>query len=193
MLPFKANRRIGRLVSLPAGGLLFLCAFMPAVRGCEQAQIYPYREVISSWSGVPFGFPHLFGLLSLVVAAFLLKADKRPVSSAATGFWAITLALSLSLGYAFIRGALENPSTGQRTCLVLLLPYSFVLYKLVRRREPSDEAPFVGRVIWTGGAMSALWYAHWLILSRPLYGLYLSFVSSLLLLLGGLLLERRED
>ena len=196
MLPIKQSRRIGRFVSIPVTLLLLGSMFMPAARGCEGKPIYPYEFVSKDrWGGALFLTPHLFALLCLVAAILFVRATKQDVSLGAKFYRLATAVCAIPAGL-FQVGAVISPGAGRWNYAFLipgLLIYFGLLYMLWRSRRMSEEAAVVGRAMWVGSGMAANWYLFWILTEQTMYGLWVSFGSSLLLFLCGYFIEHGGD
>jgi len=193
MLPIKDSRRVGRLLSLPSGLLLFICAFLPAVRGCQDVPVYPYLEVTKSIGSTPLAIPYVFALLSLFAAWWFLRGPQRAPAVGEKIFHGVTMLASLSLVLMFI-GMIKDPNTTSRAFgLITVGPYLWLIYKQVQGFKLRDAAAQVGRSIATGSAVAAIWFLSWIVTAKAMYGMWLSLLSALLLATSGVLIEKDPD
>jgi hypothetical protein len=190
------GRRAGRLLSPPAGLLLFVTFFLPAVRGCQGEPTYPYQVATHLRTDMLYAAPYLFGLLAVIFGGgWLLKQERSAPTLAKIYKW-ITAALALPFFYVLFEGLVHKsgPTKEQKMFAVFCAPCLGLFYLLLRRpRLHTSPGALCGRVLFTGGGLCALWFLYLIWLVEPLYGIYLSLISSLLLVASGLLLERSAD
>jgi hypothetical protein len=183
-------------LSLPAGLLLAACFFFPAVQGCEDSPIIPFREVqhlensaILVWVYV---VPYLWGLLAVVAMGIGLLRAARPKEPLLYCLIAASLSLPC-LGF-LVFTALSEKGKERIIGAVLSAPAAWLFGKLIASTASrSDRAAQIARVIWCASLMDALWFGYWLLAEKPLYGLWLSFFAALALAAGGLLSDQRAN
>lgn len=181
-------------MSLPSGLLLALCFFLPAVRGCSNNDIIPFEE-LSRLKGSPimapaYLLPYLFGLLAALVLGYQLLRPGRTTRKGALGYCILTTLLSLPCVLFFSISFFMEKGTARTMWAVLSLAAIGVFFMLIRGSVTAiEEVSRIGRATWCGSLLCALWFLFWHIYTVPLYGLFLSMGSSLLLALGGLLID----
>jgi hypothetical protein len=152
-------------MTLPAGLLLFVCLFLPAVDGCGQA-VYPIETPY-------FWHPYVYGG---AVALAALAATVRGLRVAALGLRVLAwiavaggaLMTTFSVGFGIIETVLGA-----------------VLLAIIGTRGASEK-----RVALTGiviSVLSLLWFGLWAGSAGALIGVYVSLGASIFLLAGSLL------
>ena len=188
--------RAGRVLSLPAGLLLAACFFLPAVRGCDEAPIIPYREVLHlEGSAILVGVyvvPYLWGLLAVVAMGSGLVRAARP--KAPLVYCLVAASLSLPCLGFILFSALTGKGKERVVSAVLAAPAAWLWAKLLSSAaSKKDAAAQMARITWCASLMDALWFCYWLATENPLYGLWLSAVSAVALAAGGMLSEENAS
>lgn len=164
-MPLTAPRR-HRSVLGTAGILLFVCMFMPAMRGCSDAPVLPLDVP-------PFLPPYLFGL---VFAAVALTRSSRGLI---TGVIAVRFLATL-VSFAGFVVFLVAPSVGIVELTVGLVLLSAIGVSGVSELRLAATATLIG-------ALCVAWFGLWTSSVDALYGVHLSLASSIGLLVGGAL------
>jgi len=147
-----------------AGILLFVCMFLPAMRGCGSAPVLPLDVP-------PFMPPYLFGLVFAVIA--LTRSSRALIA----GVVAVRLLATL-VAFAGFVVFLVAPSVG-----IVELTVGLVLLSAIGLSGIS-ELRFAGTVTLIG-ALCTMWFGLWTASTDALYGVHLSLASSIGLLVGG--------
>jgi hypothetical protein len=158
------GRRRHRRITGPAGLLLFICLFLPAVRGCNDT-VYPLSMPM-------FWHPYLYGLVFAVATASLTLRSVR---------YAV-VALRILAWLTIVGGAILLVVAGALGIGELAL--GAILLAAIGRRGFSER-----RVALTAiaiGACSLLWFGLWAATPDALIGVYLSVLASGGMLAGGL-------
>jgi hypothetical protein len=158
------GRRRHRLITAPSGLLLFVCLFLPAVRGCH-APVYPLEMPM-------FLPPYLYGLAFAYGAATLTARGMRNAIIAIRAITIMTLAGSALL-------VLLSPALG----IIELMISAFVFAGIATGGHSERRAASTATIV---GAICTLWFGFWTATSDALLGAYLSLASSIGLLVGGL-------
>jgi hypothetical protein len=164
-IELEVGPRRHRRVTAPAGLLLFVCLFLPAVRSCGET-IYPLELPM-------FWHPYVYGLALALGACAVTVRGVRRITVMLRGLGWLTLA-----GAAVM--AVVNPIIG-----IFQLVFATVLLAMVGTRGYSER-----RIAGTGivvAAASLLWFGLWASSSGALVGVYLSLLASICLLTGALL------
>lgn len=160
------GRRRHRRLTAPSGLLLFLCMFLPLVRGCDDhTPIYPLELPM-------FVPPYLFGLM------FALAARAVTVRGLERALGALRVVTILSFAAASLI-ALARPGLG----LVAGLATGAMLATLGWQRC-SERRLAVGAVLL--GASGTLWFGLCATSQDALSGVYVALAASVGLLAGGL-------
>jgi len=190
----RATRKSGWLL-LNGGTLLFVCLFLPAMENCGDP-LYPIEFVQH-----PFGWPLLLPyLLGLAAAGMAVKALFFPDKSA-RGWQVATLSLGLA---CFVAGtslytvmAVDEPGVFAIPVIpcCLFLPLAL---RALRRRSPLAWRS--ARALWIGAAVCVIHFGFFAVVDaiegdhssddRLLFGLYLSLIASIALVVAGAWLER---
>lgn len=184
---------------MPSSLLMFVCAFLPAVRGCEDAPIYPYREATKSLAATALGIPYVYALLCLVAVLWWVRGAPRDSGIAVRLFHGFSSLAGVALSFMFVGMAKDANATSRVFALVMFVPYLWLMHKNWQGRRLRDEAARAARIIWTGGALAGIWFLSWIVTTRPMYGMWLSLISAFTLTTGGVLIEvgtenpRKED
>ena len=165
ILPVSATRR-HRSVLGTAGILLFICMFMPAMRGCSNSPVIPLDVP-------PFLPPYLFGL---VFAAIALTRSSHGLI---TGVIAVRFLATL-VSFAGFVVFLVAPSVGIVELTVGLVLLTAIGIGGVSELRLAATATLIG-------ALCVTWFGLWTASVDALYGVHLSLVSSMGLLVGGAL------
>lgn len=161
--PVVARRR-HRSLTGTAGILLFVCMFLPAVKGCGEP-VVPL-EMPAFWH------PYIYGL------AFAAIALARTARAVLLGVIALRALATLIMLAATVMLAF-NPAIGvvQGVLGVMLLATVGV--------DGASERRLAATAVMVGG-VSAAWFALWCASPDALLGVYLSLGSALGLFVGGL-------
>ena len=158
------GRRRHRRITGPSGLLLFVCLFMPAVKGCGEP-VYPFTmpELIH---------PYLFGIVIALGAAAVTVRGLRN-----------TIRAMRALAWLTIAGACVLAVVVPQLALVELV-VGFVLLGAIGRRGYSEKRAAITTMVV--GVASLVWFALWAISPDALIGVYLSSLGSAGLMVGGL-------
>jgi hypothetical protein len=158
------GRRRHRRMTLPAGLLLFICLFLPAVDGCGQP-VYPIETPY-------FWHPYLYGG---AVAIAALAATVRGVRMATLGLrilaWFAVAGGCLMTTFSVGFGAVETVLGG-------------ALLAIIGTRGGSEKRIAVTAIVMS--VLSLLWFGLWAGSAGALIGVYLSLGASIFLLAGSL-------
>lgn len=158
------GRRRHRRITGPSGVLLFVCLFLPAVKGCNEA-VYPMTMPM-------FWHPYIYGLVLALGAA---KITVRHLHYT-------VIALRILAWLTIIGSALLLLVAGGIALAELLV--GMVLLGAIGRRGYSERRVALTTIVI--GALSLLWFGLWVVTPDALVGVYLSAVASTGLLAGGL-------
>lgn len=161
--PF-ATRRRHRPVTGTAGILLFVCMFLPALRGCGTSQVVPLELP-------PFLPPYLYGLV------FAIAVHARTQRAVIASIFALRL-LGTLVALAGFTVFLVAPAVG-----IVELAVGMVLIVAASGRGFSEHRMALTAVIL--GCVCTLWFGMWCLLPSALLGVHLSLASSIALLVGG--------
>jgi len=163
VLPGLGVRR-HRQLTMPAGLLLFVCLFLPAVRSCG-SDVYPVEAPLL-WH------PYIYGLL-LAVAA---------VATTLRGVRAATIALRVA---AYVCIGVGLVLATQTAWFVIELLLGGVLLGVIGVRGVAEKRLALTGIIMSGASL--LWFGMWATSSGALIGIYVSLGASIFLLAGSLL------
>jgi hypothetical protein len=123
----------------------------------------------------------------------MLRSSEAWRGRAAKIYWAVTTLMALPFVGMNAVAAVQSRSN-ERLAFGAMTPLGFgLLFFLVRglwRRD--DPLQFSARTTWTGAGLCLLWFSFWLWSGGTLYGLWLSTLSSVILIGAGILSERTE-
>ncbi|HSR95547.1 MAG TPA: hypothetical protein VLM79_00700 [Kofleriaceae bacterium] len=160
--PGTRARRHRSLTGL-SGILLFACMFLPAIQGCNHPVI-PYEVP-------PLLPPYLYGLVFALIA--MSWSGKR------LGCWVTVLRVLAALVVATSVGLVALvPPAGALELLI-----GTILLLLVGPGTTERRIASTGLAV---GLISMIWFGFWSATPDALLGVYLSFASSVGLLLGSL-------
>ncbi len=148
-----------------AGILLFVCMFLPAMKGCGSVAVSPLDVP-------PFLPPYLFGLVFAVIASM------RSTHTLLAGVIAVRF-LSTIVAFAGFVVFLVVPSVG-----IVELTVGLVLLTTIGLKGASEIRLAASTVLI--GALCTAWFGLWTASVDALYGVHLSLASSIGLLVGGL-------
>jgi hypothetical protein len=148
-----------------AGILLFICMFLPAMRGCSSAPVLPLDVP-------PFLPPYLFGLV------FAVLAGARSSRALIAGVVAVRFLATL-VAFAGFVVFLVAPSVGIVELTVGLVLLSAIGVSGVSELRLAACAALIG-------ALCTFWFGLWAASGDALYGVHLSLASSMGVLVGGL-------
>ncbi len=158
------GRRRHRRITGPAGVLLFICLFLPAVKGCNEA-VYPVTMPM-------FWHPYLYGLVLALGAA---RATVRHLRYT-------VLALRILAWLTLLGGVLLFVVAGAIGVAELIIGAS--LLGAIGRSGCSERRVALTAIVV--GAFSLLWFGLWAATPDALVGGYLAGVASIGVLVGGL-------
>ncbi|MDB4955528.1 MAG: hypothetical protein JWO36_3097 [Myxococcales bacterium] len=159
------GRRRHRLITGPSGLVLFVCLFLPAIRGCHEP-VYPFETPM-------FLPPYFYGLAFAFGAA---AVTVRGMRNAIVAIRAITIAM---LAFSAIL-TMFSPPVGIIELMITALIFAGIDTSGHSERRAASAATIVG-------AICTLWFGFWTATSDALLGAYLSLASSIGLLVGGLI------
>jgi hypothetical protein len=157
-LPKRRHRRI----TGPAGLLLFVCMFLPAVKGCN-SPVYPLEVPM-------FLPPYVYGLVFALGAA---TVSVRGMRRTLTALRIVTLLTILGSGVT----ALMAPPLGMAEMFAAAIVLAFAGWTKEERRAAACAIAV--------GVFCTLWFGLWCTTSDALIGVYLSLVGAVGLLVGG--------
>ncbi|CAN5904081.1 hypothetical protein BH11MYX3_BH11MYX3_19690 [soil metagenome] len=159
-----ADLRRHRPLTGTAGLLLFLCMFMPALKGCGESTVVPLELP-------PFLPPYLYGL---VFACAALARSQRGVMTSVVALRVVATLVTCAGFVVF----LIAPAVG-----IVELFLGVVLIAAVGGRGYAEQRVALTSLIM--GAVCTLWFAMWSLTEGALLGVHLSLLSSIGLLAGG--------
>ncbi len=159
-----ADLRRHRPLTGTAGILLFLCMFMPALKGCGETTVLPLELP-------PFLPPYLYGL---VFAFAALARSQRGVMASVVALRVLATLVTCAGFVVF----LVAPAIG-----IVELFLGVVLVAAVGGRGYAEQRIALTALIM--GAVCSLWFAIWTLTDSALLGVHLSLASSVGLVLGG--------
>lgn len=160
----------------PAGLLLAICFFLPAV-GTGGCVTYPYEA--PALAG-----PYLFGL-TVFLSTFKILSQKLKLPH-----FVISILCSLSLSF-FLNWETMSDFTLHPTSIFFSLVWLGLFAGLIlvfKRGLPFSLR--VARITWLTAGICIIWFSYWTLKEPPRIGLWLSLVASLFIFLGALLKER---
>jgi hypothetical protein len=158
------GRRRHRRVTGLSGLLLFVCMFLPAVKGCS-APVYPITMPM-------LVHPYLFGIVfALGAATFTVRGLRRTIIALRVLAW-LTIAGSCVL-------AIVIPSIA-----FIEFVLGLALLAAVGRHGYEEKRAALTTILV--GAVSFLWFGMWALTPDALVGVYLSTLAAGGLLVGGL-------
>ena len=163
-MPVAGTRRHRSVVGT-AGILLFVCMFLPAMKGCGSAPVLPLDVP-------PFLPPYVFGL---VFAAIALTRSARSLVAGVI----VVRFLATVVGFAGFVVFLVAPSVG-----IVELTVGLVLLSAIGLSGVSELRLAATTVMV--GALSIVWFGMWTASADALYGVHLSLASSIGLFAGGM-------
>ncbi|HEY5945779.1 MAG TPA: hypothetical protein VIV40_09820 [Kofleriaceae bacterium] len=158
------GRRRHRRITGPAGLLLFVCLFLPAVKGCNET-VYPMSMPM-------FWHPYIYGLvLALATASVTVRHLHYTV-----------LALRILAWLTVVGSAVFVVFAGGVALVELIV--GALLLAAIGSRGVSERRVAVTTIAI--GALSLLWFGLWVATPDAMVGVYLSAAASVGLLAGGL-------
>jgi len=163
-IELELGRRRHRRITGPAGLLLFVCLFLPALKGCNET-VYPVVMPM-------FWHPYIYGLvIGLGSATITVRHLHYTVTAVRIFAWLTIVGSACSIAFA-----------GGVALVELLV--GVLLLGAIGKRGCSER-----RVALTTigmGALSLLWFGLWVATPDALVGVYLATLASGGLLVGGL-------
>lgn len=192
--PEKRQRR-GAWFTMPSGGILAICFFLPAVRACEDKIVAPVNEP-------QFFPPYLYGLLVALAAAYWLWR-RKPLPGILQASLAIGVGAAALVVFFFSFSEVGGKDMTIRQFLAAsalsycaLIIFGHIAQRISAQIEGAQHDP-VQDFAWlarSGAMMCCAWFAYWIVvyLCDALYGLWLSLFSSLGLLAGTWMMHKRR-
>jgi len=163
-IELELGKRRHRRITGPAGLLLFVCLFLPAMRGCHET-VYPMTMPM-------FWHPYIYGLvLALATAKLTVRHLHYTVMALRILAWLTVIGAALLI--AFSGGV----------ALVELL-VGVLMLAAIGRRGCSERRVALTAIAM--GTLSLLWFGLWVATPDAMVGVYLSVLASGGLLVGGL-------
>jgi len=163
-IDLEVGKRRHRRITGSAGLLLFVCLFLPAVKGCHET-IYPVTLPM-------FWHPYIYGGVFAAAGLTLTTRGLRYTVVALR-----VLAWLTVIGAAFL--AIAAGGIG-----IVELMLGAVMVGLIGTRGYSERR--IAATAIAAGACSLLWFGLWTFEPDALVGVYLSSIASVGLLVGGL-------
>lgn len=164
----RAIARVGprrhRRLTMPSGALLFLCMFLPAVKGCSEP-VYPLEAPV-------FWHPYIYGAVLAVAAT----------ATTMRGVQVATIALRV-LAYLCIAAGLVLVMEWPEYGIVELLLGAILLGTIGVRGVTEKRVAITGIVV---SVCSLLWFGLWSASKDALIGVYISLGAAIFLLTGSL-------
>lgn len=160
------GRRRHRRITGAAGLLLFVCLFLPAVKGCSEP-VYPITMPM-------FWHPYLYGIVLAVGAATLTTRGLRYT----------IVALRVLAWLTVIGGGMLAITEVSELGIAEILLGGLLVAVIGTRGYSERRLAMVAIVV---GALSLIWFGLWAVSPDGLIGVYLSTIASLGLLAGGLI------
>ncbi|HEU0030739.1 MAG TPA: hypothetical protein VFQ53_08900 [Kofleriaceae bacterium] len=164
------HKRRHRYLTVPAGVVLFVCLFLPAVKGCSEP-VYPI--VVP-----PVYPPYVLGLLVTLTALARPSVVRKLVIASRVILWLTCIAAAFCLAGILV---VEEPSSWMGYAVFAACVLVFVVTGWGERDELA-----AARAALATGLLGVIWFGAWLLPRDEgvLFGMYVSFGSSLALLLG---------
>lgn len=159
------GRRRHRRMTVPAGVLLFVCLFLPAVKGCGSQPVYPV-ELPYFWH------PYAYGA---ILAFTALATTQRAVRRATI----VMRVLAIGVLVASVVLTLLTFELG-----IVLLGVAAVLLGVIGTTGVSERRLAGSGIVVS--VMSLLWFGLWCGSSEAMVGVYVSLGASIFLLAGTL-------
>lgn len=160
----EVGRRLHRRITGPSGLLLFICMFLPAVKGCD-APVYPITMPM-------FIHPYVFGVIVMLGAATLTVRGLRHTITAMRVLAWLTIAGSCVLAILV------------RSIAFVEFALGLGLLAAVGRHGFSEKRAALTTIVVASASL--LWFGLWAVTADALIGVYLSALAAGGLLLGGL-------
>ncbi len=158
------GRRRHRRITGPAGLLLFVCLFLPAVKGCHET-VYPISMPLVI-------HPYVYGIV------FALGAGTLTIRGMRKTIDALRILAYGSLAFGVVLVPLR-PGTG-----LLELATGGALLALIGRSGYSERRAALTAIVI--GMLSLLWFGLLASTAAAMVGVYLSVLAAIGLLVGGL-------
>jgi hypothetical protein len=158
------GRRRHRRITAPSGLLLFVCLFLPAVRGCDET-VYPLSMPM-------FWHPYIYGLAFAFASAVVTVRHLRLAVLALR-----TLAWLTIIGSAFLLASAGGIGIAE-------LIIGACLLAAIGRSGCSERRVALTAIV--ASTFSLLWFGMWLATPDAMIGVYLSAFASVGILAGSL-------